>query len=251
MLPKLVIFDIDNTLTRSKQPVTADMAVLLEQLACITEVAFISGGTLEQLLVQVAEHLSPATDFSKIHILPTSGGALYDFKNGSWEMVYEERLTDAQAQAIAEALKQGAIATGLIDFSDSSYGNRIEARGAQVTLSALGQEAPIDQKTLWDPTGEKRHTLREAIAALLPDYDVKQGGATSIDVTKKGINKAYGIRALSTHAGIPIVDMLYVGDALFEGGNDAVVKETGIKTHAVEDPDDTQRFIRELIREIQ
>jgi hypothetical protein len=41
--------------------------------------------------------------------------------------------------------------------------------------------------------------------------------------------------------------MLYVGDALFEGGNDAVVKKTGIPTHEVKNTGDTKVLIQELL----
>jgi hypothetical protein len=89
--------------------------------------------------------------------------------------------------------------------------------------------------------------LRDAVAKRLPEYDVKSGGSTSIDVTRHGINKAYGIRKLSEHLAIPIEEMLYVGDALFPGGNDEVVKETGIPTRQVADPDETEEVIKELL----
>jgi hypothetical protein len=83
----------------------------------------------------------------------------------------------------------------------------------------------------------------------LPEFDVKTGGSTSIDVTRPGINKAYGVRKISEHLGIPIGEMLYIGDALFPGGNDAVVKETGIPTQQTSGPDETAEMIRALLRD--
>jgi hypothetical protein len=41
--------------------------------------------------------------------------------------------------------------------------------------------------------------------------------------------------------------MLYIGDALFPGGNDEVVKETGIETRQTSGPEETARIIRELL----
>ena len=46
---------------------------------------------------------------------------------------------------------------------------------------------------------------------------MRLGGATSIDVTKPGIDKAYGIKKLQETLGISIKEMIYVGDALFVG----------------------------------
>ena len=48
----------------------------------------------------------------------------------------------------------------------------------------------------------------------LPEFEVRLGGLTSIDVTKKGIDKAYGIRQVKKRLSVPIKEMAYVGDAL-------------------------------------
>jgi hypothetical protein len=69
------------------------------------------------------------------------------------------------------------------------------------------------------------------------------GGSTSIDVTLPGIDKAYGIRKLRDVLGVSIADMLYVGDALFPGGNDYPARETGATCIQVRDPDETKRVI--------
>ena len=74
------------------------------------------------------------------------------------------------------------------------------------------------------------------------------GGMTTVDITHKGINKAYGVRWLSEKLGIPAGEMLYVGDALFEGGNDIVVIPTGIQTRSVSGPPETLAVIEELLK---
>ncbi|HEX5774629.1 MAG TPA: HAD-IIB family hydrolase [Candidatus Paceibacterota bacterium] len=248
MMPRAVIFDIDNTLALSKEPLAPRMAELLEHLLERTKVAIISGGKLEQFTKQIVSLLPANADLSALFLLPTSGAALYVLDEGRWRPVYEEQLTDAEAARIEDALRKSAEETRTVDFALPAYGERIEYRGAQVTLSALGQEAPIEEKEAWDPTGAKRDRLRDAVAAKLPGFDVKRGGSTSIDVTKRGVNKAYGIRKLSAHLGIPVADMLYVGDALYPGGNDEVVEETGIATEAVAHPGQTETFIEHLLQ---
>jgi phosphomannomutase len=248
MMPRLVMFDIDNTLARSKQALAPRMAELLAELLSRTNVAVISGGKLEQFERQVVGRLPSSADRSRLYLLPTSGAALYQYETGAWTKVYEELLPEAEAARIEDALRESAQETGVIDFATPAYGERIERRGAQVTLSALGQEAPVEEKEAWDPGGEKREALRAAVAFRLPGYDVKRGGSTSIDVTKAGVNKAYGVRQLSAHLDLPISDMLYVGDALYPGGNDEVVKETGIAVEAVGDPTDTEAVIERLLQ---
>lgn len=248
-LPQLVMFDLDKTLARSKQPLTAEMATLVASLLVHTRVAVISGGALPQFLSQVVTQLPASTNLANLYLLPTSGAALYEWKEGAWSKVYEEHIEEVEAKRIEESIRASCAETGLIDLASSSYGERIEYRGAQVTLSALGQRAPVEEKEAWDPDGSKKEALRRAIAAKLPEYDVKVGGSTSIDVTKHGINKAYGVRKISEHLHIPIAKMLYIGDALFPGGNDEVVKGSGIATRQVADPAETIQVIGALLGE--
>lgn len=247
MMPVLVFFDLDKTLALSKQPLSDEMAKLIAELLMHTNVAVISGGAIAQLKEQVVNRLPAGALLEHLFILPTSGAALYAYSDGTWTPVYEEHLTDAQAQTVRTAIETAIDETGLIDEHTPAYGDRIEFRGAEVTLSALGQQAPIAEKEAWDPDGSKKTMLRDAIAPMLPDFDVKTGGSTSIDVTLKGINKAYGVRKMSEYRSLLITDMLYIGDALYPGGNDEVVKETGIQTQEVKDPEDTMHVIKELL----
>jgi HAD superfamily hydrolase (TIGR01484 family) len=247
MTPDVVIFDLDNTLAESKQSITSEMAKLLALLSTKSIIAIISGGKLEQLQHQVIDELPPSADLSKIYLLPTSGGALYMHRDEEWHRVYEELLSEKEAHHIEAVIESVCLKTGLVNFGSSEYGDLIEYRGSQVTLSALGQHAPIAIKKLWDPDMSKREVLREKIQAILPSYTVKIGGTTSIDVTKKGVNKAYGIGQLSRELKISVEKMVYVGDELQKGGNDEVVKRTGITTYAVQSPMDTIVLISDMV----
>lgn len=247
MIPKVVAFDIDETLTESKQPLTPAMAGLLSRLLAVTKVAIVSGGKYEIFKTQIFGQLPPDSNFANLYSLPTSGAALYRYEGTDFVPVYEELLTAEEGDRIRQAIEEAIAETGLIDMALPSYGERIEFRGSQVTLSALGQTAPIDEKKAWDPDRVKRPVLRETIAKRIPEFDVRTGGATSFDITRPGINKAFGILKLSEYLSIPIADMLYIGDALFPGGNDEVVKETGIRTIQVDGPDHTARVIEELL----
>ena len=73
------------------------------------------------------------------------------------------------------------------------------------------------------------------------------GGATSIDITKPGIDKAYGIRKLRDILGIEIKEMIFIGDALFPGGNDHPARETGVVCIQVRDPNETKRVIEAIL----
>lgn len=247
MSTSLYIFDVDKTLSRSKEPVLPAMADALSSLLKTKRVAIISGGPLRELNQNVVTALPTDTNLANLAILPTSGGALYVWKDAEWRAVYAEKIDQEEAQHVEQEIRTACTETGIVDLTSASYGDRIEYRGPQVTLSALGQRAPIEEKEAWDPDGTKKRRLRDAIAERLPEYDVKTGGSTSIDITKHGINKAYGVRKLSEYLDIPISDMLYIGDALYSNGNDEVVKETGVATHQVTGPEETLEVIASVL----
>jgi phosphomannomutase len=127
------------------------------------------------------------------------------------------------------------------------WGEPIEDRGSQITFSALGQEAPLDAKKAWDPDFKKRQKIKTILDPLIPEFSVELGGATSIDVTKHGIDKAYGIGKLRDTLGIAIAEMIFVGDAIFPGGNDYPAKQAGVVSIEVRDPDETKRVIEAII----
>jgi hydroxymethylpyrimidine pyrophosphatase-like HAD family hydrolase len=142
-------------------------------------------------------------------------------------------------------LEAGARELGL--WEPKTWGPILEDRGSQITFSALGQDAPVDAKRAWDPTGARKESLRAAVAPLLPELEVRSGGSTSIDVTRKGIDKAYGLRKLAELTSIPIDRMVFVGDRLDPGGNDYPVKATGVRTYAVTDWQDTADFVEAFL----
>jgi phosphomannomutase len=117
---------------------------------------------------------------------------------------------------------------------------RNEDRGSQITFSALGQQAPLEEKKKWDPDFTKRKKIKAILDPLIPGFSVRLGGERSVDVTKPGIDKAYGIKKLRDLLGISLQEMIFVGDALFVGGNDYPAKEAGVVSIPVRGPSETK-----------
>src|SRR5690606_27985880 len=95
------------------------------------------------------------------------------------------------------------------------WGDQIEDRGSQITFSALGQDAPFEEKKGWDDDFAKRKKIVEHLKKPLKEFSIVMGGTTSIDITKPGIDKAYGIQKLKEVLGFDILEILFIGDALF------------------------------------
>lgn len=248
MKRRVIAFDLDNTLAESKSPVTVEMAELLGRLLARFQVCVISGGKFEQFEAQLINHLDVApARLGALHVMPTCGTRYYRFNlaDGAWRQVYAEDLPADKRAAIAAALEQGAAALGF--HETRLWGEQIEDRGSQVTFSALGQEAPVASKEAWDPDGAKKRKLRDYVADELPEFEVRVGGSTSIDVTKHGIDKAYGIKKLIGLLDVEKEDIIFVGDRLEEGGNDHPVKAMGIDCLKVSRWQDTALAIEAIL----
>ena len=225
------------------------MASLLAELLAVVPVCVISGGAFGQFQSQLIAGLpaSASALLGNLHLLPTCGTQYYLYEDGAWVQQYAENLTDAEKQLTLSVLERTARELGL--WESKTWGPILEDRGSQITFSALGQDAPVDAKRAWDPTGARKESLRAPAAALLPGLEVRSGGSTSIDVTRKGIDKAYGMRKLADLTGITLDRMLFVGDRLDPGGNDYPVKAMGVRTHAVRDWRDTADFVSQFLTE--
>ncbi|GAA1995142.1 HAD-IIB family hydrolase [Microbacterium pumilum] len=245
--PRLVAFDLDDTLAPSKSAIDPRIGTLLIALAERVEVAIISGGQLAQFTMQVVDRLPDAAPevLSRIHLLPTCGTQYYRITPDGIDTVYAHSLTDDQKERAIAAVEREARRLGL--WATETWGDILEDRGSQITFSALGQSAPLDAKMAWDPTGEKKNALRTAVAVEIPDLEVRSGGSTSVDITRQGIDKAFGMRQLAEQTGIPLSDMLFVGDRLDPEGNDYPVLAMGVACQAVEGWEDTAEFLDTLI----
>lgn len=244
-MKKLLAFDMDGTLALSKQPLDAEMGELLAQLSKVAMVAVISGGDWPQFEKQVVSRLPDEADKAAIYILPTTGTKMYHWQDNQWTQLYADLFTEEEGQKIRTSLKEAVEEAGFA--GEQTWGPQIEDRGSQVTFSALGQEAPLGPKDAWDHDRKKREKLQSILQGKLPELSINIGGATSIDITRKGIDKAYGLRRLAELTGVAHEDILFLGDAIFPGGNDYPAKAMGLDTVRVRDVEETKAVLQGVI----
>ncbi len=243
-MKKLIVFDLDGTLAESKSPLDAEMSGLLHDLLGIVRVAIISGGGWPQFEEQLLSNLPHDERLEDLSLLPTCGTEFFRY-SGDWKKIYSEDFTPEAKEKIVASLKKAVEEAGF--RVDKVWGEVIEDRGSQVTFSALGQQAPLEEKNKWDPDFTKRKQIKAILDTLIPEFSVRLGGATSIDVTKPGIDKAYGIRKLRDILGISLKEMIFIGDALFVGGNDYPAEEAGVVSIPVRGPNETKRVTEAII----
>jgi HAD superfamily hydrolase (TIGR01484 family) len=255
-MKKLIAFDLDGTLAPSKSTLPKRMAELLNQLMAKFDVCIISGGKYELFQKQVLSQLTNSPELlRRLHLMPTSGTRYfsYDVASKNWYLQYAEDFSPEQKEKIIKALAEGLEESG--HKADKIYGEIIEDRDSQITLSILGQDIVAELgdegvriKEAWDPDGKKKLALRSIIAPKIPEFEVRAAGATSIDVTRPGIDKAYGMQKLMKATGLEKEDILYFGDKIMEGGNDYAVKKMGIDCIAVKNWEDTAYGVEAIVK---
>lgn len=256
-MKKLIAFDLDGTLAPSKSHFDPRMVDLFNHLLEHFQVCVISGGKYDLFRQQFLTQIT--TDeklLSKLHLMPTSGTRYYRHEKGVWVQKYAEDFTDAQKRKIIQALEEGVQESGY--KVDKVYGEIIEDRDSQITLSILGQEIVAELgeegvriKEEWDADGKKKLKIRDIVAKKIPEFNVRAAGATSIDVTRPGIDKAYGMKRLIEATGFNKKDILFFGDKIIPGGNDYAVKEAGIDCVQVRDWQETASALDAILKTLQ
>ena len=247
---KVFIFDLDGTLTKSKAVLDKEMAALLCKLLKEKTVAIIGGGNYAQFKNQFLNHFNCAeAQLKNLFILPVSGGSFYEHRTNKWQVVYKHALIVKEKTKIFNAFKKSFRDINYVS-PKKTFGEIMEDRESQITFSALGQKAPLDKKKEWNTKSDIRPKLQIALQKYLPQFEIRLGGLTSIDITKKGIDKAYGIAQIMKLLSFAKKEIIYIGDALYKGGNDYVVKRAGVATIKVKSSEETKVFIDCLLEKL-
>jgi HAD superfamily hydrolase (TIGR01484 family) len=246
---KIIIFDLDGTLTKSKSNLDQEMASLIRELLRLRYVAVTSGCSFQQFENQFLSGLPKSISLWNLFLFPTcsASGYYYDRKHDCFSQAYKNLLRVRDVKKILRSF-QRVFAEIRYAHPAKTYGPVFENRGSQLTFSALGQKAPLRFKQKWDPNQQKRLRMRRLLRKQLPNFEISIGGTTSIDVTRKGVNKTLCVEKLRERLSAERKDMLFVGDALFKGGNDYIMKSTGIRCISVSGPKETKKLIRRIIQ---
>jgi phosphomannomutase len=251
---QVIAFDLDGTLAPSKSPLPDRISDLLDKLLDKYQVCVMSGGKFEQFEIQLLDNLKvDDKKLAKLHLMPTCGTRYYRFKNGKWHQEYAEDLKPDEKKKIIEAIEK---AVDHFNYQEKKiYGENIEDRGSQISWSAYGQlvvqelgEEGIALKEAWDPDSKKKLNLVNYISPLIPEFEVRAGGGTTVDITKKGVDKAYGMQKLLNMLSISKKDVFFIGDRLIEGGNDYPVKAMGVDCMQISHWQETAIAIEAIIQ---
>lgn len=244
--PKAALFDLDETLAESFKAPVPEMVARLKKLLDFLPVAVITGRTFSWVEPDFLSLMTDSPHIDQFFVFPESSAQCVMWDGSTWKELYSSNMEEKERNRIHSAIEEAVAETGALEGLPR-FGEQFLNKNAMVSFACLGYKVPPDMKYSWDPENQRRKMLQAAVAKKLPDLEVALGGATTIDVTEKGLNKTRGVEWLSKRLNIPVSDMLYVGDALYEGGNDFVVIQTGIKTRETKNPEETLGIIDELL----
>lgn len=248
---EIMVFDLDDTLTYSNTLMDAEMIELFCSLLSKNKCAIVTGQNYPNIHKHVVD-LLPCKEYLKnLVLLPTTGTKLFYFDGKDWVLEYSMDLSEEDVDTIFKAFDVALNDYGFDVHKELLFGDRIQNRGSGVSFSAFGADAPAGMKRQWDPNGAKRRAILKFLSPLLPGFTIKIGGTTTIDITKGEIDKAFAIKKLVEFLDSDLKHVTYVGDALYEGGNDEAVLKLNIKTVDVFDPsrptEKTKEFLRSFL----
>ena len=238
---KMIIADVDDTICDSCQIISSEMAEVVNKLISKGYIfAFISGTKCGDLHGMISCKL-----FEEHHLLGNTGTIYELVKAGKRKEIYANNLTNSEKKEILDAFQKLIMQFNIKPITSTE--DQLQDRDSQITLSALGRNAPFEIKRNYDPAEEKRKWWVEFLKGYLDEerYEIKIGGTTSIDVTRKGMDKELGIKKFAEHLRMPLSNILFIGDKIYPGGNDYPASKI-IDCISVKSPKETLEILKKL-----
>ena len=229
---KKFIFDVDGTLTPSRQKITDDFLPFFIDFISKNDVYLVTGSDRDKTLEQV----TPEIYNSCKRVYNCSGSDVYvgdkNVYRSDWELPWEvERFLNDELDYSSFPLRNG---------------NHIERRPGGVNFSILGRDKdPFvgrDEYIRWSKETNEREDIAGRLRDNFPGLTVAVGGQTGMDIGPQGSDKSQILRDFSKDD-----EIHFFGDMMEEGENDyplaKAVKEMGGYPHSVRDWTDTRTIL--------
>ena len=124
-----------------------------------------------------------------------------------------------------------------------------------VNISPIGRNASQKERNEYVVYDDQHHVRADFVEALkkkFPDFGLTYsiGGQLSFDVFPTGWDKTYCLKHVEKEkeiSGVDYTTIHFFGDKTYTGGNDyEIYEDKRTIGHAVENPDDTMRILKEL-----
>jgi phosphomannomutase len=226
------VFDVDGTLTPSRQKIDKEFAEIFLNFCAGNEVYLVTGSDREKTYEQLNQQILNAVKLS----FNCAG-------NEVWKKHELVRKNDWVASDSLLAFLENELENSKFN---SKTGKHIEQRNGMVNFSIVGRNCTFEQRknyVEWDSEEDERNTIAERVRRAFPELDVFVGGETGLDIFEKGKGKSQCLEYIRT-ANNDVVH--YFGDQIFPGGNDYDIAMECDVHHAVKSWNNTKEIIQIL-----
>ena len=206
------IFDVDGTLTPSREKIDADFLIFFNSFVLANEVYLVTGSNREKTIEQITHLLYCNCK----RVYNCAGNDVYEgdirVYTNPWELPLEAR------EFLTEELHNSTFAV--------RTGQHIEERPGCVNFSIVGRGANKVERLVysdWDEIKHERKDIADRFNKKFPELHAFVGGVTGIDISDKGSDKSQIIRDFMDG------DVAFFGDRMDEHGNDRPLADKIIK----------------------
>ncbi|KAF2787763.1 phosphomannomutase-like protein [Melanomma pulvis-pyrius CBS 109.77] len=247
----IVLFDVDDTLTIPRLPVTPEMLQILSELRHKCAIGYVGGSDL----VKQQEQLGT----SEVNVT-----SLFDFcfpENGLSGFRLGEKLPSTSFIGWLGEEKYKSLVKWLLHYIADldipiKRGTFVEFRNGMINVSPIGRNASTAERnafTAYDAEHGIRPKMVAALQKAFPDFGLTYsiGGQISFDVFPTGWDKTYCLNHVEAEKnrpdGVEYTTIHFFGDKAYEGGNDwEIYSDDRTIGHKVKNPEDTYKQIKEL-----
>jgi phosphomannomutase len=260
-MKKIVLFDMDGTLTPPRKALDTNLLGVLTDLTRHAEIGIVSGSDIHYIMEQCRVLFTNDTLKLKTHILPCNGTkycAPPSYRDHSHKITTINFMRDKVGNHDFHRLMKI-----IIDYQNhivSHYdipltGHFVSYRGSMINWCPIGRNATDTDrkkfsnfdKTFGTSTFRKAilSQLREEIDNLRINITVKLGGETSFDIFPDGWDKTFALSYFPDH------EVYFLGDRCGENGNDKEIYDALQPNNSfwVKDTKDTKLVLETLLKE--
>ena len=258
-MQKLVLFDMDGTLTPPREHLDYNLVDTLIELSKHAEIGIVSGSDYDYIMQQCGFLTNKDEIKLRLHLLPCNGTkhcAPPPYKHGSHKLVYKQDMRKHIGDQNFEILMRK-----LIDYQNhivSHYdipltGHFVSYRDSMVNWCPIGRNAlgtDREKFSNFDKSFGVSTFRRTVLQQLREEFEnskvpvtIKLGGETSFDIYPEGWDKTYALRHFPNH------EIYFLGDRCGDNGNDKEIFDAlqPYKSFWVDDTKHTKEVIEQII----
>lgn len=198
------LFDVDGTLTPSREEIDYDFRVFLVTFMQENKVSFVTGSDIKKTEEQLGRYLTRLSRFN----FNCSGNSIT--QNDT--VVYESdwKPSDELQQFLIKLLTTSNFAI--------KTGTHIERRPGSINFSIVGRNASKQERqryVQYDNEHNERQSIQRLIESNFPDVSAVVGGETGVDIFEKNKDKRQVLQYIPEKENV-----IFFGDMMQQGGND-------------------------------